>query len=97
MLGHSLKGIFPRRFAYLGERFDVAADDLLEPAEKSLGDVRRAYHNSADDTHVFRDRMPGDLVPGSHDHRFTSLSRWQNMLVRPPKDFAGRVSILIRF
>src|SRR5262245_1683901 len=36
VLDHSLEGLIAGGFADLGIRFDIAADDLLQPAEKAL-------------------------------------------------------------
>jgi cyanophycinase len=72
VLHHALVGLLAGGLADVGVRLDVAADDLLEAAEKALRDARRADHNAAHDAQVAGNRTPGHVIPGCHNHRTSS-------------------------
>ena len=67
VIHHAAIGIAAGFLADLGIRFDIAADHLLQPAEQSLPDARRAHDNSADDAEELRDPGAGDFVSRRDD------------------------------
>src|SRR5687768_12254080 len=59
---HAFERLAPGLLTCFRVRFNVAADDALEPAQKPLPNCRRTHHDTPDDTEILVNAITDDVV-----------------------------------